>query len=803
MNLFVVILMIAISYGRAAKNIYVKTTGLTSPYFKFYESNDCTSDQYATLKLFVGTQYKFIRCDTTASHPMKMAKSLTVANPATPNDILGNDSAFGSETLTYTPDENDVGVIKYYCTVSEHTGTMNGDIDVVDLYGKAKQRTKKMWGDTYYNVHKNKFNDFENKVTEMGDKSPQDRATKAGRALNFEDFKLNEGRISARAKTDEAEKKAAKKDVALSRREIIKGALKQLKDAGKDEKFTIERTKGGFSKKFEDKMIAKGIQYVDVKKVKAKTGGVDANDCATKADVILSDLQADDAYEIVLEEESDFSFKCLRPGKPLSKLTLTKKDETDFNTYKAECWDDDSGWVVVNNQWHLHEDDSYTCDGYESYVASDGGTASALFIPANNQELQDKVTACLAEISDGSCPTLAQTLGHISTWDTGQVTNMGSMFQNAAAFNQDIGSWNTGQVTTMRRMFFGATAFNQPLTFDTSQVTDMANMFDRAVAFNQDISSWNTGRVTTMAYMFYEATAFNGDIGSWNTGQVTNMEEMFYEATAFDNGGQPLTFDTSKVETMAYMFSYATAFNQDISSWNTGRVTNMAYMFYEATAFNGDIGSWNTGQVTDMQSMFADAEAFDQDISSWDVSKVTSLAGTFSGAKMFDRSLSKWNVTSVTQLFRTFDESGLNEQNYPCSSSWTTVDQFFGGSSAYIRTSACSLCDQTGHYGAFDSTTCIACSSGQYQDDAYQDTCKNCPCGKWVVATGADSCIDISTVIAGGKTQSDVDAANATGYASGYAAGQAAGGGGQAGANCVDKNDPNALKTAYIQLGQC
>jgi hypothetical protein len=245
-------------------------------------------------------------------------------------------------------------------------------------YDKAKQRTKKMWDKTYdssyYNTHENKFVDFENKVTALGDKTVAERATKAGRALNFTDFELNAARIAARAKSTEADKKAAKKDVALSRREIIKGALKQLKDNDKDEKFTIERTKGGFSKKFEDKMIAKGIQYVDVKKVKTKTGDVDANDCATKADVILSDLQADDAYEIVLENVGNFSFKCRELGKPLSKLTLIKKNETDFNTYKAECWHSDNTWKVKKDD--LHEDDSYTCDGYESYVASDSGTAS-------------------------------------------------------------------------------------------------------------------------------------------------------------------------------------------------------------------------------------------------------------------------------------------------------------------------------------------------------------------------------------------------------------------------------------------
>jgi surface protein len=54
------------------------------------------------------------------------------------------------------------------------------------------------------------------------------------------------------------------------------------------------------------------------------------------------------------------------------------------------------------------------------------------------------------------------------------------------------------------------------------------------------------------------------------------------------------------VANLANMLYGASAFNQDISSWNVASVTTLSETFYSASAFNQNIGSWNTASVATM-----------------------------------------------------------------------------------------------------------------------------------------------------------------------------------------------------------
>jgi len=65
-------------------------------------------------------------------------------------------------------------------------------------------------------------------------------------------------------------------------------------------------------------------------------------------------------------------------------------------------------------------------------------------------------------------------------------------------------------------------------------VTNMASLFDDLASFNQDIGGWDVSRVTTMESMFNNAIAFNQDIGGWDVSSVTTTNLMFVSVQVFN-----------------------------------------------------------------------------------------------------------------------------------------------------------------------------------------------------------------------------------------------------------------------------
>ena len=163
----------------------------------------------------------------------------------------------------------------------------------------------------------------------------------------------------------------------------------------------------------------------------------------------------------------------------------------------------------------------------------------------------------------------------------------------------------------------------------------------------------DTSNVTNMAWMFRWATNFNQSIGNWKTDNVTDMNSMFWDAVKFNSDLS--NWNVSKVTNMYSMFWNTPEFNSDLSRWDTKKVVNMAYLFWKAWKFNSDLSNWDTSKATTMQWMFQWASSFNQPIGNWETDNVTNMASMFQWATSFNQPIGNWKTDNVTNMGSMFN----------------------------------------------------------------------------------------------------------------------------------------------------
>ena len=140
----------------------------------------------------------------------------------------------------------------------------------------------------------------------------------------------------------------------------------------------------------------------------------------------------------------------------------------------------------------------------------------------------------------------------MNSWNVSNVTNLGSAFKSAAAFNGDISSWDTSKVDYMWYTFQGATSFNQNIyLWDVANVSNMIFMFDGATAFNQDLTSWDVSRFAS------EPSNFSNNANAWalNKRPLWNIPQI--SSTTPADGATGIAADSNITLTFGKAFRQA------------------------------------------------------------------------------------------------------------------------------------------------------------------------------------------------------------------------------------------------------
>lgn len=358
--------------------------------------------------------------------------------------------------------------------------------------------------------------------------------------------------------------------------------------------------------------------------------------------------------------------------------------------------------VIIINQIYPKNTSNWFCelrglssiDGIENIITSETTDMSYMFCNCNSLKSID-----------------------VSSFDTGNVTNMASMFaQGDVPYHmgyystlkeiKGLNNFNTSKVTDMSEMFRGLINLTELdlSSFDTSSVVNMAGMFSANDAVPYDsklyskltkikgLSNFNTSKVTDMSGMFNDLLSVTElDLSNFDTSNVINMNRMFSmdkilirktdsegagpkpDDDMYDEITAVLTdikglhnFNTSKVTNMSGMFALTMFENIDLSNFNTSNVTNMSNMFYDCSNLvEINLKNFDTSNVSNMSGMFKNcAKITVLNLSSFNTSNVIDMSDMFLGCgKLAYLDLSSFDTNKVKDMSWMFSSCGLTGLN--------------------------------------------------------------------------------------------------------------------------------------------
>jgi surface protein len=159
--------------------------------------------------------------------------------------------------------------------------------------------------------------------------------------------------------------------------------------------------------------------------------------------------------------------------------------------------------------------------------------------------------------------------------------------------------------------------------------------------------------------VFYGASAFNQDVSTWNTGAVTSTYNMFQGATAFADN------------------NFFCAGSTNTGSWPTSVIRASDFVGSGVTDFSCGSNHLNNIIITSVVDDWCGTDAAKKTavqtahgpIGHWDVSRITNMENLFYGKHSFDNDLSKWNTGAVTNMVSMFQNAEAFNQDV---SDWNT-----------------------------------------------------------------------------------------------------------------------------------
>ncbi len=271
-------------------------------------------------------------------------------------------------------------------------------------------------------------------------------------------------------------------------------------------------------------------------------------------------------------------------------------------------------------------------------------------------DLDTSKTTNMAEMFK-NCGSLVST--KVKDIDTSNVTDMHEMFYGCKSLQKSLPShWNTAKVTNVNSMYMGCSSlekvnFATKWTFEN--VVDMGHMFDgcnnlKSVGFT---SKLNTSNVKDMSYLFNDCDSLTtiGNFDKFNTDSVENMDHMFNHCLSMKSINVR-NWNTSNVTDMSNMFAMCSNLHYVFfgDGFDTSNVNSMAYMFYRDAKLTGlNVSKFNTSNVKYMTEMFNGcSNAKNLNVSNWDTAKCVDTKLMFANCtNLSELDLGKWNLKAA------------------------------------------------------------------------------------------------------------------------------------------------------------